>query len=103
MSIVELNQDNFEEEVIRGISPVLVCFSRPGCPACYNILPILERISKEFKTGIVNIYENPTIAKEYKIPAVPTLIIFKNGIPKERAVGIREEKVLLDKMELLKF
>jgi len=47
---------------------------------------------------MVNIFENYEIAKKYKIPATPTIIIFKNGIAVERAVGLRSKEVLIQKM-----
>ncbi len=98
MPIVNLNQENFREEVLESEKPFLVCFSREGCPACSKIIPILEEVGEVGKVGIVNVYESPKLSSDYKIPAVPTLIIFKNGMSKDKAVGIRPKEVLIEKL-----
>ncbi len=102
MNVEELNEENFKEKVLNSEDPFLVCFTRPGCPACLTIIPILEEVSKEAKVGILDIYESPEVSSKYKIPAVPTLIIFKGGKPKERAVGVRQKEVLINKLCSLK-
>ena len=85
--------------------PFLVDFWRPGCGACLAIVPVIEEVAKEFKgrvkVGKLNIFENPETAKVYKIPAVPTLIIFKDGEARERATGLRSKQVLSDKLNSL--
>jgi len=102
---MELNDENFEREVLKSEQPVLVVFWRTGCGACLTINPVIEEVAKEFegrvKVGKLNIFENPETAKEYKIPAVPTLIIFKNGEPMEKAVGLRSKQILIDKLSSL--
>lgn len=97
--MIDLNEENFKKEVLENEDSVLVCFSKQGCPACNNIMPILREVSKEGKVGIVNVLESPEIASRYKIPAVPTLIIFKEGKAAERAVGIRPKEVLIEKLK----
>ncbi len=103
--MLELNDENFEREVLKNEQPVLVVFWRPGCGACLTIIPVIEEVAKEFegraKVGKLNIFENPETAKEYKVPAVPTLIIFKNGEPIEKAVGLRSKQILINKLNLL--
>ncbi len=98
MPITIFNEKNFEEEVLKNKEPVLVCFSSPNCPSCSKIIPILEEVSKEGKVGIINIYESSEITKEYNIPAVPALIIFKNGKVKDKAIGIRSKEILISKL-----
>ncbi len=102
MNVEELNEENFKEKVLNSEDPFLVSFFSPNCPACHLFSPTLKEISKSEKTGLVNIYESPELSLKYKILAVPTLIIFKNGFPKERATGIRSKEVLLAKMNSLK-
>ncbi len=103
--MLELNDENFEREVLKNEQPVLVDFWRPGCGACLAIVPVIEQVAKEFegraKVGKLNIFENPETVKVYKVPAVPTLIIFKGGKPIERAVGLRSKQVLIDKLNSL--
>ncbi|HDZ54554.1 MAG TPA: thiol reductase thioredoxin [Candidatus Nealsonbacteria bacterium] len=103
--MLEFNSQNFEEEVLRNGKLVLVNFWRPGCKPCLVIEPIIEEVAKKFEgrveVGNFNIMENPEIAQKYKIPATPTLIIFKNGKPIEKAVGLRLKQVLIDKINSL--
>ncbi len=100
--MIELDRDNFEEEVIGCDLPTLVAFWRPGCGACSDVFPILKGLSGDLgeraKVGELNVIYAPEIAKKYKVPAVPTMIIFKNGEAKERAVGIRSKDILLERI-----
>ena len=103
--MLELNEDNFKKEILESNIPSLVVFWRPGCDACSFSLILIKEMEKELngkaKIGIMNIFENSEIAQKYKIPAVPTLIIFKNGEAKEKAVGMRSKQILIDKINLL--
>ena len=103
--MVELNAQNFGREVLEENQLVLVDFWRPGCRACLRIEPIIEEVAREFegrvKVGKLNVFENPEITKAFRIPATPTLIIFKNGKPIEKAVGIRPKQVLVQKLDSL--
>lgn len=103
--MLEFNDENFEREVLKSEQLVLVDFWRPGCKACSAMASVIEETAKEFegraKVGSLNIVENPETTKLYKIPAVPTLIIFKHGEPIEKAVGLRRKQVLIDKLNSL--
>ena len=102
---MELDDGSFEKEVLKCERPILVVFWRPGCGACLAIDPVLEEVAKKLEgrvgVGKLNIFENPETTKVYRIPAVPTLIIFKNGEPVEKAVGLRSKQVLIDKLNSL--
>lgn len=101
--MLNLNSQNFKEKVIDSKKLFLVDFWAPGCPPCKIMSPIVEEIEKELKVrlGKVNIKENPQLAQEYKVMAVPTLIIFKEGEAKERATGLRSKKVVSEKLKSL--
>ncbi|MFH1423550.1 MAG: thioredoxin domain-containing protein [Candidatus Nealsonbacteria bacterium] len=103
--MLEFNDENFEEEVLKSEKLVLVDLWRPGCGACLIMAPVIEELAKEFegrvKVGKLNVFENPETARSYKIPAVPTFIIFKGGKPIEKAVGLRLKQVLSDKLNSL--
>ena len=105
INMLELNDENFEEEVLKSEKLVLVVFGQPGCGACLTMAPIIEELAEEFgdriKVGKLNVAENPATAQAYKIPAVPTFIIFKGGKPIEKAVGLRSKRVLADKLNSL--
>ena len=117
--MLELNDENFRKEVLEnppssrgaglrrgeGEQLVLVDFWRPGCGPCLKMDSVIEEVAKEFKgrvgVGKLNIFESPEIAKKYGVPATPTFIIFKNGEPIERAVGVRSKQALIDKLNSL--
>lgn len=103
--MLELTNDNFQKEVIESGQLTLVDFWRPGCGACYKMDPVIEEVDREIgervKIGKLNVFEAPDIAEKYGIPATPALIIFKNGEPVERAVGVRPKQVLIDKLNSL--
>lgn len=98
----ELNDQSFKEEVIKSEKPVLVDFWSPTCPPCIMLGSIIEEIAKDFegkvKVGKLNVMENPETAGKYKIVGIPTIIIFKNGEPIERATGLRSKEVIADKL-----
>lgn len=104
-NMLELDNQNFEEKVLKNEKLVLVDFWRPGCKPCLTMEPIIEEVAKELEgrveVGKLNVMENPEIAKTYAIPATPALIIFKEGEPIEKAIGLRSKQVLIDKLNSL--
>ncbi len=79
----QVNDTNFEAEVLKNEIPVLVDFWAPWCGPCRAIAPIIEELAQEYdgKVKIVkmNVDENPNTPSKYGIRAIPTLILFKNG------------------------
>ena len=98
----ELNDQSFKEEVIKSEKPILVDFWSPTCPPCLMLEPIIEEIAKDFegkvKVGKLNVLANPGTAGKYKIVGTPTIIVFKNGKPIERATGLRPKEAIADKL-----
>ncbi len=104
-NIVTLTDANFDQEVLKASTPVLVDFWAEWCGPCKMIAPILEELASEYdgkvKVGKVNIDEYQSIATEYGIRAIPTLLIFKYGEVAEQVVGLRSKRDLkanLDKV-----
>nr|QCI08881.1 Thioredoxin [Wrangelia sp.] len=91
MSISEVTDSSFKKEVINSPSPVLVDFWAPWCGPCRMIGPIIEEISKEYQDTIkvvqINTDESPTIATEYAIRSIPTVMIFINGKKVDSIIG----------------
>jgi len=102
INMITLTDENFEKEVIKNEKPILVDFWSPTCPPCVMLGPIIEEIAKEFegriKVGKLNVMENQETAEKYEIFSIPTIIIFKEGEIKERAVGLRPKQVIIDKL-----
>lgn len=98
MAIVVTNS-TFEAEVLKSDKPVLVDFWATWCGPCRALAPTLEEISNEnndIKVCKVDIDENIDLAKEYGISTIPTLMVFKNGIPSEKLIGVQPKEVILD-------
>jgi thioredoxin 1 len=103
--IVTLTESNFDDEVLRAGTPVLVDFWAEWCGPCKMIAPILDELASEYdgkvKIGKVNIDDHQSIATRFGIRAVPTLLIFKDGEVAEQVVGMRSKRDLkanLDKV-----
>ena len=100
MTIININENNFEEEVINSSIPCLVDFWAEWCGPCKNLAPILEEISDELKEkvkiGKINIDDNQELAAKFSIRSIPTMILFKDGDSIDTKVGLPPKKELLD-------
>ena len=100
--IIDLNQANFEVEVLQSPIPVLVDFWASWCMPCRMMAPVVEEIARDMKdkikVGKLNTDENSGIAARYGISAIPTLIIFKGGKEVDRIVGYVAKKAIETKI-----
>ncbi len=89
--IANLTNDTFKAAVSSATTPLLVDFWAPWCGPCKAIAPMLDELANEFDGKIsiakVNIDENETIAAEFNIRAIPTMLLFKGGRVIEQIVG----------------
>ena len=94
--IGDVNDQDFESVVLQNDKPVLVDFWAPGCPPCAALAPILEKVagdlSEKVKFAKVNAAQERQTANKYRIQAVPTLFIFKNGEIADSFVGYQSEQ-----------
>jgi len=96
-----IDSNEFEKEVLENKKAVLVDFYASWCPPCKMLAPVLEKISSsraDFDIIKVNIDENQDLAMEYKIEVVPTMVVFKDGKPVNKLVGLVNENKIVDLM-----
>jgi thioredoxin 1 len=101
--VIEINDGNFEDEVLKCSSPVMVDFWGFGCVPCQMIAPITEKLAKEYAGRLkfckLNVDENPQMASKYQIMSIPQILFFKGGKVIEQSVGAVPEPVLRSKSE----
>jgi thioredoxin 1 len=100
---VEVNGNNFQQEVLKSSIPVLVDFGAPWCMPCRMLDPIIEKLAEEnqgkLKVCKLNTDENQNIAAQYGIQGIPTLIVFKEGREIGRTVGAMPKEKLQEKLD----
>ncbi|MBK65925.1 MAG: thioredoxin [Chloroflexi bacterium] len=102
-NVIELNDSNFENEVVKSDLPVLVDFWAEWCGPCKMIAPSVEKISEEYsdklKVGKLDVDSNPNISSTFGIRSIPTLLIFKNGTPVDQIVGAVSKEAISSKVD----
>lgn len=100
---LEVDEKNFEAEVLNSSAPVLVDFWATWCGPCRKLGPVLDEISQDYSDKLkvvkVNTDENMNIAKDYSISGLPTLLIFKDGKAQERMVGLMPKSTITKNIE----
>ena len=101
--LVELNDSNFENEVLKSDKPCLVDFWAEWCGPCLMVHPILEEIATEYagklKVGKLNVDQNSQTATKYGIMSIPSLIIFNGGKVVDQIIGAVPKKQFVEKIE----
>ena len=99
-NVIELNDSNFDSEVVKSDKPVLVDFWAEWCGPCKAIAPILDKICDQFGdkviVGKVNVDEVKQTPVKYGIRSIPTLLFFNNGQIVKQEVGLQSEQTLID-------
>ncbi len=103
MSIITLNDQNFEQEVLKSNDVVLIDFWATWCPPCKIIAPFVEKLAEEYESKAkickLNVDEGRQTAMTFRIEVIPILIIFKNGEIIDKIIGAVPYEVLAQKVE----
>ena len=103
--LLTITDRNFEEEVLKSSTPVMIDFWAEWCRPCKMIAPALKELAEEYggkiKVGKVDVDENGAIAQRYGILSIPTLLFFKNGKVVVQMVGAKPKKDILKQIDMV--
>ena len=101
--VIEINDGDFENEVLKCSSPVMVDLWAFGCAPCDMIAPITEKLAQEYTGRLkfckLNVDQNPQMASKYPIMSIPQILFFKGGKVIEQSISAVPESVLRSKSE----
>ena len=102
MKVIDVNNENFEKEVMQSDGKVFIDFYADWCGPCKMMSPIIDEIASELgdniKVGKVNSDENMELTQKYQIMSIPTIMIIKNGEVKKTFVGVTPKEEIVSQL-----
>ena len=101
MSVLNVNKSNFQE-IKNSEKTVLIDFYADWCGPCRMVSPIVDQIATEnpeFLVGKVNVDEEPELAASFDVSSIPMLVVMKNGVVVNQAVGARPKEQILSMLK----
>ena len=102
MSAININKNNFQNEIMDSEKTVLLDFWAPWCAPCRMVVPIIEEIAGErpdIKVVKINVDEQPELASKFGIMSIPTLVVMKNGKIVQQVSGVRPKNAILEMLQ----
>ena len=99
MTAININKNNFQNEIMNSEKTVLLDFWAPWCAPCRMLAPVVEEIASEradIKVGKINIDEQSELANKFSIMSIPTLVVMKNGKIIQQVSGVRPKNAILE-------
>ncbi len=101
--VQEITTESFDSEVLNNNGITVVDFFANWCGPCRKLGPVLEEIESELNEKVkivkINTDDNLDSAKKYQVSGLPTLMVFKNGEPVERMVGLMPKSSIITNIE----
>ena len=98
---LKITKDNFSE-VLASEKTVVIDFWATWCGPCQMMAPVVEELSEEqsdWIVGKIDVDEEPTLAQQFSIVSIPTLVVLKNGKEEKRIIGYRTKEQVLSEID----